>query len=582
MRQAALMRQARAQGRPLARTIVFATLNGAALIGQAALLANVINSVFLLRQTLDAVAPLLVALLGVALVRAGLAWAGDVAAQEVSAGVRTSLRERLVARVFAWGPLGLADERSGELANTIVNGVEALDAYYSQYLPQAAIAALIPTAILVVVMPFDMLSGVLLLITAPLIPVFGALVGSLSSDPSRAQWSALSRFSARFLDVTQGLTTLKLFGRSRRQAEILARLGEEYRAATMKTLRVAFLSALALELVSTLSVAVIAVEIGLRLLYGDISFTRAFFVLLLAPEFYLPLRALGAKFHAAMSGVTASERIFAALGDAGPGAERAPEPARRAAQAAPDGPPAIIVAGLRYTYPGATHAALEEVSLSVPAGAHIALVGPSGAGKSTLINLLLRFADPDAGEIRVNGESLAAMDPRDWRKHVSWVGQRPYLFHGSVAENILLAQPEASAEEVQRAAIAAQADTFIHALPRGYDTPVGEQGVRLSGGQAQRIALARAFLRDAPLLLLDEPTAQLDPEHEAQITESVARLTQGRTTLVIAHRLSTVVSADLIVVMDAGRIVDAGSHEELRRRCPLYQRLIAAALEEAA
>jgi len=581
MRQAALMRLARAQRRPLLATVGLATLGGVALIGQAALLARVIDLVFLGRQTLAAVAPLLVALLLVALARAALAWAGDVAAQDVSAGVRAPLRARLIRRIFARGPLALVGERSGELANTIVGGVESLDAYYSQYLPQAAIAALVPTAILVVVMPIDTLSGVLLLITAPLIPIFGALVGSMSTESSRAQWSALSQFSAHFLDVLQGLTTLKLFGRSRRQAEVIARLGEDYRHATMKTLRVAFLSALTLELVATLSVAVIAVEIGLRLLYGQIAFDRALFVLLLAPEFYLPLRALGAKFHAAMSGVTASERIFETLGD------EAPQPAEAnsgaVGSAAPSGgrvAPTLSFAGVRYTYPGASHPALADVSFSVPAGALVAIVGPSGAGKSTLVNLLLRFAEPDAGGILVDGAPLAAMDARAWRGRVSWIGQRPYLFHDSVAENIRLARPEATAEDVRRAAHAAQADDFIGALPQGYETPVGEQGARLSGGQAQRIALARAFLRDAPLLLLDEPTAQLDPEHEERITETVARLTRGRTALVIAHRLSTVVAADHIIVLDAGRVVDAGTHDELRNRCPLYQRLIAAALEE--
>ena len=582
MRQAALMRLARAQRRPLLATVGFATLSGVALIAQAALLARVIAEVFLGRQTLAAVAPLLAALLLLALVRAGLAWAGDVAAQAISVGVRAPLRGRLIRRIFARGPLYTAGERTGELANTIVGGVESLDAYYSQYLPQAAIAALVPTAILIAVMPLDTLTGVLLLLTAPLIPIFGALVGSLSSESSRAQWSALSRFSAHFLDVLQGLTTLKLFGRSRRQADVLERLGEDYRRATMKTLRVAFLSALTLELVATLSVAVIAVEIGLRLLYGQITFERALFVLLLAPEFYLPLRALGAKFHAAMSGVTASERIFAALGDEQPHNEQIAvvsgatmESERRAA-------PFITFAGVEYTYQNASRLALSDVTFSVPAGARVAIVGPSGAGKSTLVNLLLRFAEPDTGAILVDGEPLAALGMRAWRQNVAWISQRPYLVHASVAENIRLARPEASDEDVRRAALAAQADEFIRALPRGYDTPMGEQGARLSGGQAQRIALARAFLRDAPLLLLDEPTSQLDPEHEAQITEAVARLTRGRTSLVIAHRLSTVVSADAIVVMDAGRVVDVGKHDDLRRRCPLYQRLIAAALEEVA
>ncbi len=578
MRQAALLRLARAQQRPLLITISLATLGGAALIAQAAALAHVVDQVFLRRQSLAAVAPLLLALLLLALVRAALAWAGDTAAQEVSAGVRAPLRARLLRRIFARGPLYVAGERTGELTNTVVGGVESLDIYYSQYLPQAVVAALVPAAILIIILPLDTLSGVLLLVTAPLIPLFGALVGSLSTESSRAQWSALSQFSAHFLDVLQGLTTLKLFGRSQRQAEVIARLGEDYRRATMKTLRVAFLSALTLELVATLSVAVIAVEIGLRLLYGQITFERAFFVLLLAPEFYQPLRALGAKFHAAMAGVTASERIFAVLGDE---AAQATQVSAASAEA-PRHAIGVAFADVRYTYPGASQPALVDVSFQAPAGARIAIVGPSGAGKSTLLSLLLRFAEPDAGEIVVDGAPLARLDPRAWRERIAWIGQRPYLFHATVAENILLARPEADMADAQRAAQAAQADDFIRALPQGYDTLIGEQGARLSGGQAQRIALARAFLRDAPLLLLDEPTTQLDPANETQITEAIERLTRGRTTLVIAHRLSTVVSADQIIVMEAGRVVDTGAHEELRRRCPVYQRLLSAALAEVA
>ncbi|HEX8996490.1 MAG TPA: thiol reductant ABC exporter subunit CydD [Ktedonobacterales bacterium] len=584
MRQTALLRLARTQRRPLAATVGLATLNGLALIAQAALLARLLDQVFLGRRSLAAVAPALAALLALALVRAALVWAGDMAAQDVSAGVRAPLRARLIDRMLARGPLALASERTGELANTIVGGVESLDAYYSQYLPQAVVAALVPAAILLAVLPVDALSGILLLVTAPLIPIFGALVGSLSSESSREQWSALSGFSAHFLDVLQGLTTLKLFGRSRRQADIIARLGEAYRRATMKTLRVAFLSALTLELVATLSVAVIAVEIGLRLLYGQISFSRALFVLLLAPEFYLPLRALGAKFHAAMSGVTASERIFAALGD-----DPAPQPEPQEQPPAPSlpateperrGAPALVFADVRFTYPGADHPALNGVTFDVPVGARVAIVGPSGAGKSTLVSLLLRFAKADAGALLVDGEPLAALDARAWRRRVAWISQQPYLFAASVAENIRMARPEASDDDVRRAALAAQADEFIRALPQGYDTQIGEQGARLSGGQAQRLALARAFLRDAPLLLLDEPTAQLDPQVEAQITEAVSTLARGRTTLVIAHRLSTVVAVDAIVVMDHGRVVDVGAHDALSHRCPLYQRLIAAALEE--
>ena len=566
-----LLRQARPAQTDLILTVGLGLLAGIVLVGQAYYLSQIVNRVFLAGGSLANVQPWLLILLALSLVRAGLTWAGRVTAQRAAGRVKSNLRDRLTAHLLALGPAYTRGERSGELTNTMVEGVEALDAYFSQYLPQLAMAALIPLTILAVVFPLDLTTGLVLLLTAPLIPIFMRLIGSLADALTRRQWVSLSRMSAHFLDVLQGLTTLKLLGRSREQIKVIAFISDRFRQTTMSVLRVAFLSALVLEWVATLSTAVVAVEIGLRLLYGHLAFEQAFFVLILAPEFYLPLRLLGARFHAGMSGVAAARRIFAVLDTPIPVAPAPPAP--RPQQPAPR---PIRFAGVRYAYDAGERTALNGVSFRLVPGQRVALVGPSGAGKTTIAHLLLRFIEPEQGTITVDGAPLARFNRADWRSQLAWVPQHPYLFNASVADNIRLARPNAGPDEVRRAARLAHADAFIEVLPQGYETPIGERGARLSGGQAQRLALARAFLKDAPYLILDEATANLDPEHEAKIQAAIDRLVQGRTALVIAHRLRTVFAADNILVIAGGQIVQTGSHASLMSREGLYKQLVTA------
>lgn len=551
-----LLQWARLAGRWLVAAALAGLGGGMLTIAQAWLLSQVIAGVFLGGQGLAEAAPALAGLLGVFLGRAGLSWAQEAAGAAAAAQIKNELRERLMAQLFRLGPAYVQGEQSGELTATAVQGVEALDAYYSQFLPQWVLAVGVPLSILGVVFPRDVLSGAVLMLTGPLIPLFMVLIGKSAQVVTRRQFTALGRMSAFFLDTLQGLATLKQFNQSQARVAQIAQVSERYRARTMEVLRLTFLSALALELAATLSTAVVAVEIGLRLLYGYIEFQPAFFVLLLAPEFYLPLRLLGQRFHAGAAGAAAGRRIQAVLALEQAVAGGPPE---GAGVALPEPPRVIMLEKVTFQYAGRSEPALDGIDLELRRGQLTALVGASGAGKSTLAYLLLGFLQAQSGSLRVDGVDWRELSLSAWRRQVAWVPQRPYLFQDTLAANIRLGRPEASLAEVQSAARLAGLDEFAGALPLGYDTHIGEQGARLSGGQAQRLALARAFLMDAPLILLDEPTAQLDPELEDQLGETTARLCRGRMAVVIAHRLASLRHADQIVVLERGRIVAQGA-----------------------
>lgn len=553
-----LLREMGAMRLLLTMTVGLGTLVGCAVIAQAQTLAQLIDGAFLDREPLAVLISLIVLFAAIALVRATVAWAADAVAQIMSYRARGRLRIRLVERLFALGPTYARGKRSGELINTLTDGIESLDAYVAGYLPQMGIAVMIPLVILIVVFPVDLLSGVVLLLTAPVIPIFMALIGKMSERMTQQRWSTLGSMSAHFLDVLQGLTTLKLFGRDQAQVERVRAISNRFRIATMRVLRVAFLSSLVMELTATLSTAVVAVEIGVRLLSGSIAFEQALFVLMLAPEFYLPLRTLGARHHAAMAARAATGSITAIL-DAPLTAPSTADGTRPATEWQ-----TLAFGDVSFAYEDSdddrdeheSRGALVGCSLTVRRGERVALVGPSGAGKSTLAHLLLRFIEPNTGTITLDGISLTSITPDVWREQIAWVPQLPYLFNTTVAENIRLARPGATTDAIIAAAQAAQAHEFIGALPQGYDTMVGERGMRLSGGQAQRIALARAFLRDAPILILDEATAHLDAECEASIQAALEQFAAGRTLVTITHHLAALNTVDRVLVLRQGRIVE--------------------------
>jgi ATP-binding cassette subfamily C protein CydCD len=588
-------------------TVSLGFVGGVLIVIQARLLSRIIAQVYLEKDTLAGVLAPLGVLALIFVFRAAAMWGSEMSGSSFAIKVKSELRARLFQHLQFLGPGYLRegeDEngqriapstgfdtsdkehrstvdprpprpaiRTGELVNTAVEGIEALDAYFSQYLPQLLLAALIPLTYLAVIFPLDRISGIVLLFTAPLIPAFMVLIGDLANRLTKQRWERMSRMSAYFLDILQGLTTLKILGRSKDQIKVIALVSERFRHTTLEVLRVAFLSALTLELVASLSTAVVAVEIGLRLLYGRLAFEQALFVLLLAPEFYLPLRALGTRFHAGMTGVRAAERIFQIisqpLGDEKSAQATRVETKRVNGAAAPE----IKFNGVSFSYFDGKEA-LREVTCEIPPAQRTALVGPSGAGKTTLASLLLRFQKPQAGTISVNGALLREIPESVWLEQVSWVPQNPYLFNDSVDANVRLARPGATLEEIEQAAKLAYAHDFVQQLPEGYKTIIGERGVRLSAGQAQRIALARAFLKDAPLLILDEASANLDPESARLIQQAIDLLARERTALIIAHRLTSVINADQILVLDQGELQAVGKHSTLLESCPLYRKMV--------
>jgi ATP-binding cassette, subfamily C, bacterial CydD len=548
---------------PLTAAIGIGACGGLLLIVQAWLFGHVVNGVVIDHRGFASVWPYLWAMLAVFVARAVVSFGADAVAFEAAAGVKRTLRAELTRKIVVLGSGFVAGQRTGDLTNLLLESVEELGKYYADYLPQMPLAAFIPAAILVFVFPTDWVSGIIMLICAPLIPVFMVLIGKGTERLNQRQWRKLAWMSAHFFDVIDGLITLKLFNASRQQAEIIGRISDDYRHSTMDVLRVAFLSSLVLEFFATVSIAMVAVYIGFRLYYGDMHFLAGFTVLLLAPEFFRPLRAMGTQYHARMEAIGASERIVALL--------EIPVPERPAAVPHAPLPERLDIEFKNVGFSYRTgEPVLKGIDFRLARGERVALVGPSGSGKSTIARLFLGFDVPEEGAITVDGTDLREIGPENWFARIAWMPQAPTLFHGSIGDNIRLGQPGADEAAVRRAAAEANVAAFIERLPQGYDTIVGDRGQGLSGGEIRRVALARAFLKNADLIVLDEPTASLDPETAALIVEAVDRLARSRAMLIIAHRLESVATAERILVLNDGRIVESGSHEVLLAQNGLY------------
>ncbi|WP_309053759.1 thiol reductant ABC exporter subunit CydD [Streptomyces sp.] len=540
-----LLRHARATRVFLVAVVLLGLVGAALVVAQAMLIAEVVVGAFQDGLSLPALTAPLVLLAAVAIGRGAVSWLTELAAHRASAAVKSELRGRLLARAAALGPGWLGGQRTGSLIALATRGVDALDDYFARYLPQLGLAVVVPVAVLARIVTEDWVSAAIIVVTLPLIPVFMILIGWYTQARMDRQWRLLSRLSGHFLDVVAGLPTLKVFGRAKAQAESIRAITSEYRRATLRTLRIAFLSSFALELLSTLSVALVAVTIGMRLVHGELDLYTGLVILVLAPEAYLPLRQVGAQYHAAAEGLAAAEEIFEVLEQPvrGGGTAPVPETVR------------LELDRVTVRHAGRAEPSLDAATLTVEPGETVALVGPSGVGKSTLLDVVLGFTVPEGGSVRVGGAAasgagsaeLASIDLEAWRERIAWVPQRPYLFAGTVAENVRLARPDASDEAVRQALRDAGADGFVAGLPQGLATELGEDGAGLSAGQRQRLSLARAFLADRPLLLLDEPTASLDGETEAGVVDAVRRLAAGRTVLLVVHRPALLAVADRVV-----------------------------------
>ncbi len=514
--------------------------------------ARVIDAAVFRGADLGSVTPWLLQLLGIALLKATIGYAGAQIGFEAAARARQGLFARLLGQVAALGPVRLSGTATGDLATTLTDAVAGIEPYWRQWLPATATVAVLPLAILLVVLPVDWRSAVVFAVTLPLLPMFMVLAGRSAERANQRQWVSMARLGGHLLDAVAGLADLVLLGAAKREVALVAKTADNYRRETMKVLRLAFLSALVLEFFATVSIAVTAVLVGFRLLWGEIAFVDGLTVLLLAPLFYAPLRTLGTERHARMEAVAAAERLADFL--ARPASLRQGGERLAAGEAI-----SIRFENVSAGY-GNGRLALDGVSFEIRAGEQVAIVGESGAGKSTVLSLISGFLEPSAGTILLDGQPLASLDLDDVRRHIAFLPQRAFLFDGTISENVAMGRPG----DVAAALKAARAEDFVAGLPKGTESRLGEGGAGLSGGEAQRLMLARAFLVPAPLVLMDEPTAHLDADTEAAVGEAIVALASGRTRITIAHRLRTVEAADRVLVLADGKLVEEGTPAELK------------------
>ncbi len=536
-------------------SILLGTLNALLMIASCYLIANAVHLVMFADKQLDDITYLLWPLAGLILLRAVFLALSERISHFAAQKIKNTMRKTLLAKLNRLGPIYSEQKGHGATLNTLHNGVEALHQYYANYLPSVAYSALIPLAILVIIFPTDYKAGLIFLFTAPLIPFFMILVGHKAEEINQQRWQQLSVLGNYFFDRLNGLTQLKLFNATRRELANIAKISDDFRTSTMSVLKIAFLSAFALEFFATISVALVAVIIGFRLFFGTLDFATGFVVLLLAPEFYLPLRQMGTHYHARLEGISAAADMIDIIN-----ADEELPPAQQTKLSLPI--QSISTKQLSFYYPQSKEG-LSNINLAFPVKGLVAFIGDSGAGKSTLFDCLLGFHQQANSQIIINDTPLCKLDSQSWQQHIAWIPQQPTLFYMSVAENLRLGKADATQVQLEQAAIKAGALEFIQSLPQGFDTLLGEHGEGLSGGQKQRIALARAFLKNAPILMLDEPSAHLDSQTEKLINSAIVDYAKDHLVLVIAHRLNTITNADNIYVLEQGKIIEQGNYQQL-------------------
>jgi ATP-binding cassette subfamily C protein CydD len=532
---------------PLGLSAVAGVLAGLAVLAQANFLADALATAFTGHPL--PTTPLVAVVVAVG-VRALATWASGAQGQRAATAVGATMRTDLLSHVDRLGPGWLAGRSIGSLTTLATRGLDAIEPYVRDYLPQMVIATVLPVAVLVQLAVADPVSAVIVAITLPLVPLFAALAGARAKAAAGRQWAALSRLGGHFLDAVAGLPTLVLFGRAAAHATAVRDLASAHHTATMRTLRSAFLSALALELVASLSVALVAVPVALRLLDGHLDLRTALLVLMVVPEAYLPLRLAGQRFHAATEALAVSAEVAEML--------NTPAPTSRTGRTtlSPHQAPALRLDNVTAGYPGRPDAVLRGGSCTVGAGEWLAVAGPSGIGKSTVLALILGLLHPDQGNIVIGEHDLSTMDQEHLWRRVAWLPQRPHLFAGTVSDNVSLGCPSAGPADIRTALELACANDFVDRLPEGSRTVLGERARSLSTGQRQRLALARTFLRvrklDPPIVLLDEPTTGLDLATESTVLAAMRREFTDRTVLTVAHRPAVLHTANRVLALRAG------------------------------
>ncbi|MBT2217025.1 thiol reductant ABC exporter subunit CydD [Virgibacillus dakarensis] len=550
--------------------LILAVITSGAIIGQAYLFVRIVDGVFLQGQSYKAILPFLVGLLIVLLIRTISAYVSSRTGVRMAAIAKADFRKALLNK-YASNPVQASLRgQSGERVSVMMDAVDQVDSYFSQYIPQVMRTSFIPLFILIVVFTQHVNTGLIMTITAPFIPIFMVIIGMQTKKKSEEQMEQLGAFSGRFLDILQGLVTLKLFGRATQQKQAIEQSSIGFRDATMKILKIAFTSSFMLELISMLSIGIIALEVSIQLIiYESISFFIGFFVLVLAPEFYNALKELGSAFHNGKSSMGAANKVFAELAEKDSGVQWENQSLQIEST-----PPAIVLQDAGFSY-GEEQFALKNINAEIPSYGQIAIVGESGSGKTTLLHLLAGLVAPSTGSILVNGQPLSVYKEKDWFNQLSYISQHPYIFSGTIAENIAIGgNHDASRSEVEQAAEQAGIAEMIQSLDAGYDTAIGEAGRGLSGGEKQRVALARAFLKQPSVILFDEPTTGLDLYTERMLQRSMRQLSKNATVITVAHRLHTIKHSDSILFLENGRLIAAGTHHQLMNTVAAYRDMV--------
>jgi len=540
-----------AQGR-LSRAIALGSFNGILMIVQMAVLAGIINEIIFSNKALAEITPLLFSLAAIVIARTVFGYISERYSRNAAMLIKVSIRQQLLQHLFAMGPAKTQTIGSANIAQLLHQGVDSLEDYFSGYLPIVAYCSVIPSAVLFAVFPMDWRSGLVLMLTAPMVPMFMIIIGHKAHDLNQKHWTKLLRMSSHFLDIIQGLTQLKIFNASRQEMAAVKTISEDYGNQTMGILKIAFLSSFMLEFLASIAIALVAVILGFRLYYGGVDYLLALWVLLLAPEFYLPFRQLGTQYHAKMAGVTAAQDMLQILTT--PIKENQTETQFKA-------PFDITLTDVNFTYSGRINT-LKNINLTLSNHGLYAVIGESGAGKSTLIDTILGFNTLDSGAMTINGTKHTPAERDAWLSHCGWIAQQGHVFYGSLGFNIALTEDYDEAK-IQQVLSNVGLTDFVSRLKDGLNTHVGEGGVGISGGQSQRLALARAFYHQPNVLILDEPSSHLDKDTEQVVSDSIAKYAEQHLVIVIAHRLQTVVDAKQIIVLEQGQIIEQGTHTEL-------------------